>query len=229
MSKDVCKKLLKFLLVFVVYIFYGKILGTILSWIGITGVLMSFITDLLFLVGIVWFYKDNLKYDLEKYKKYTLKEKLKITFKYLALILLIFIFMGILTEIFVPEAANVGTENNQMITSMFNISLLYTLFKTLIFATIAEEIVFREAIGEAVTNKKLLVIISGLIYSVMNIIYGDLSQGFVWLDFLQYFLFYIILSIAYIKYDNNIFIPISIKFIYNLFQAIMLIVVSVAR
>lgn len=229
MEKNIWQKLLKFILVLVIYIFYGNIIGSVLSLVGITGVLSSFLSDLLFFIGIVWFYKDNLKQDFEKYKQYSWKEKLKIVLQALGFIFIVFILMGLLTEIFVPDAANVGTENNQMITSMFGTSLIYTLFKTLIFATIAEELVFREAMSEIVTNKKLLVIISSLIYALMNIIYSDLTGQFLWLDFLQYFLFYIILSIAYVKKDNNIFVPISIKFLYNLFQAILLIVMSVVK
>ena len=229
MNKDIWKNLLKFLIVFIIYIFYGKLFGLILSLIGIGGLLASFIMDLLFFIGIIWFYRKNLKEDFREYKKYTWKKILKIILGNFGLILLVFMIMGMLTEIFVPEAANIATENNQMITSLFNASLLYTLFKTLIFATIAEELVFREAISEAVTNKKVLVIISSSIYALMNIIYVDLSHQFIWMDFLQYFLFYMILSLSYVKHNNNIFVPISIKFLYNLFQIILLIVVSVAK
>ena len=218
MHKDIWQKLLKFIIVLVIYIFFGKIVGELISY---------FLADLLFFIGIIWFYRDNLKRDFENYKKYSGKEKLKICLKSLGLIILVFIFMGLLTEVFVPDAANIGTENNQIITSLFNTSLFYMLFKTLIFATVAEELVFREAMSEIITNKKLLVIISSLIYALMNIIYVDLTGNFLWLDFLQYFLFYIILSIAYVKYNNNIFVPISIKFLYNLFQVIILIVMSV--
>lgn len=227
MNKDIWQKFIKFILILIIYIFYGKIIGSIFSLIGINGIFSSFFSDIIFFIGIVWFYKDNLKQDYKKYREYTLKEKGKILFKNLGLVFLVFLFMGILTEIFLPDAANVGTENNQMITSLFGTSLLYTLFKTLIFATIAEELVFREAMSEIVTNKKLLVIISSFIYAVMNVIYGDLTNTFLWLDFVQYFLFYIILSMAYVKYDYNIFVPISIKFIYNLFQTILLVLISI--
>ena len=229
MSKDIWQKLLKFVLVLIIYMFYGKIVGTALSWIGISGILASFLTDLLFFIGIVWLYRNNLKQDFEKYKDYSWKKKLKTILGSIGLILVVFILMGILTEIFVPDAANVSTENNQMLTSLFDTSMLYMLFKTLIFATIAEELVFREAISEAITNKTLLVIISSSIYALMNVIYGDLSGQFLWLDVLQYFLFYMILSLAYVKSDNNIFVPISIKFVYNFIQVVLLIVESVIR
>lgn len=229
MSKAIWQKLLKFVFVLVIYIFYGKIIGTLLSWIGIKGVLSLFLTDILFFCGIVWLYRKNLRQDFEKYKSYSWKIKLKSILGSIGLILLVFILMGVLTEIFVPAAANVSTENNQMLTSLFDTSVLYLLFKTLIFATVAEELVFREAISETVTNKVLLVVISSFIYALMNVIYGDLNGQFLWLDVLQYFLFYMILSIAYVKHDNNIFVPISIKFFYNLFQLILLIVKSVVR
>ena len=76
-------------------------------------------------------------------------------------------------------------------------------------------------------TRYIYMLISSFIYAVMNVIYGDLTNTFLWLDFVQYFLFYIILSMAYVKYDYNIFVPISIKFIYNLFQTILLVLISI--
>lgn len=222
-------KILKTLLVFIIYLSYSKILEVFFSFIGITGIVVNLIGDILFLIGVVYFYKDNLKEDYQKWKDTPFKKKILSILGYVGCIFILGIVMGMIMEIFIPEAATGTTDNAQAISNLFNTSFIYTLFKTLIFASIAEELVFKESIHDIVKNKILFVIVSSFIYATLNIIYGNLNNPFLWLDFIQFFLISLILSIAYVRSNDNIFMAIFVKFVYNLIPTILLILMSVVK
>jgi len=122
----------------------------------------------------------------------------------------------------VPVISNTTDENSNAIDNLFGISTIYTLFKTLVFATIAEELLFKKSIHECISNKIIFIIVSGLIYSTLNIVFSILTFEFLFIDFLPYFLFSTVLSIAYLNNDNNIIVVILIKFFYNLIPTILL-------
>lgn len=222
-------KILKTILIFIIYLSYSKILEILLSLIGMSGILINLIGDILFLAGILYFYKDNLKDDYQKWKEISFKKKALSILGYVGCIFLLNIIMGMVTQIFIPEAADSTTGNASAISNLFNTSFIYTLFKTLLFASIAEEIVFKESIHDIVNNKILFVMISSFIYAMLNIIYGDLNNPFLWLDFMQFFLLSLVLSIAYTRSNNNIFMVIFVKFIYNLIPTILLILTSLVK
>ena len=105
--------------------------------------------------------------------------------------------------------------------TLSNSSLLYAMFKTLIFAVIAEELLFKKSIRDLITNNILFIMISSSIYAFMNIAYTELS--FIsFITFIRCFIFSGILSYIYIKNDDNIFIVMLVKFFYNLIPLLLL-------
>ena len=186
--------------------------------IGLTDSIMQmFIADLLFLIGIVLVYKDSIKQGFLDFKNnYKTSKKITVVLKWTVIIFVVNMLMGMLTELFFPNAVAGGDDNANAIYSLFDISSIYTIFKTMIFAVIAEELVFKKTIRDVFKNNILFVIISGLIYVMMNFAYTDLTQSYIWMDMLGYFMFAVITSIAYIKNNDNIFIVMMIKFLYNL-------------
>ncbi len=228
MSKNSINSFIKFLIIFICYLSYSKLFEVLFSLVGLSGLLINFISDLLFSVLIVFLYKNNIKKDFVNLKSnYNLKKILKIVIKYLLIIFGIGIIFGFINSVINSNEIMLITENTLQVNMLFNSSLLYSLFKALIFGVIIEEIVFREAIEEVISNKKIFVVVSSLIYASMNIIFGSLESNLLWLNFLQYFAFYFVLSLSYVKNDNNIFIPIVIKFIYNLIPTVITIVLMV--
>ncbi len=218
LSKNNINVLLKTIIVFIVYLFYTKFISAFFNMIGLTDSIMQmFIADLLFLIGIVLVYKDSIKQGFLDFKNnYKTSKKITVVLKWTVIIFVVNMLMGMLTELFFPNAVAGGDDNANAIYSLFDISSIYTIFKTMIFAVIAEELVFKKAIRDVFKNNILFVIISGLIYVMMNFAYTDLTQSYIWMDMLGYFMFAVITSIAYIKNNDNIFIVMMIKFLYNL-------------
>ena len=132
------------------------------------------------------------------------------------------IIMGILTELFYSNIAAGVDENAMAVTQLFDASFMYSLFKTLIFAPIAEELLFKEAIRDVVKNNIAFILISSSIYTAMNFMYA--STDILLLDLIKYFMFSVILSLAYIKNNDNIVVVIFIKFFYNLLLTLLLII-----
>ena len=63
-------KLIKTLLVFISYLLYSNVISVVFSTFKVTNTTMiSFLADLIFLVCIIFVYKDNLKNDFENLKK----------------------------------------------------------------------------------------------------------------------------------------------------------------
>ena len=229
MNNENKKTLLKTILIFIIYIFYTNIATKIFSIFGITNdITIMFSADILFLIIIVSIYFKKLKQDFIDFNKnYDLKQKIWIIIKYVVLIFIINFLMGIITQILIPSEAFKTDANANQIGNLFELSTFYTLFKTLIFASFAEELLFRESIHEVVKNKRAFVIISATIYTAVNIIYNINGNGYIWIDFIAYLLDYLILSYAYLKNNNNIFIIILIKLFFNIIPTLLLILQTV--
>ena len=213
--KNLVKTLLTFITYFSLYILINNVFKTNET------IINSFISDILFLIFIIIMYFNDIKDDFNNLRKESIKKTIKIILKNVLFIFLLNIVMGIVTQIFIPNANNID-QNATQIVNLFDISLIYTLFKTLFFASIAEELMFRKSINKIINNKVIFVVVSSLIYSIINIMYTDFSSDFVLFDFLSYFLLSIILSVAYVRNNNNIFYIIGMKFIYNLIPTIIL-------
>lgn len=225
LNKKNINTLLNAVIIFVFYLFYTQVLSKILGLMSITdSVTQMFISDLIFLLGIIVFYKNQIKSSFNIFiRDYKLTKKITIILKWVVVIFVINILMGMVTEFFFPEIASVMDDNSGAIYNLFSISSIYTIFKTMIFAVVAEELVFKQTVRNIFTNNVVFVIVSSLIYVIMNFAYADLNQPGIFIDMLGYLMFSIVTSIAYIKNDDNIFVVMLIKFFYNLLPLIILI------
>lgn len=210
-------KLIKMFLVFFVYFFYTMYAGTVLNAVGITNdVITNFIADILFMLFVIFMYRHNLAEDIKKFKKYSVKKVIGTIIMWVFLIFVFNILCGVITDFIAPGFSTSGDENTAAVYNLYNISTWYTIFKTMIFGTLAEEILYRESIRDNVKNNILFVIISSVVYTFLNIIFAGITEGFVLASILLYLLPAIFLSIAYIRNDNNILLLSLIKFCYNL-------------
>lgn len=216
-------KLIKTLLVFISYLLYSNVISVVFSTFKITNTTMiSFFADLIFLICIVFVYKENLKDDFENLKNYYKISKIvKTVIMWVVIIFVFNILMGALTEIIYPNPNMLFDDNTNAMRSMFKISMPYSLFKTMIFAVIAEELLYRESISDVVKNKYLFILVSSIIYTLLNFIFIGFNYKTIFVDILTYFLPALLLSTAYIKNNNNIIILMLIKFAYNLIPTIM--------
>lgn len=210
------KKLLNAILIFLVYFVYTSLVSVVLNLVGISeDIIIIFIADLLFFLGIVSFYKDDIKTCFLKFRKeFTLKDKILLILKWVIVLFIINIIGGVVTELLNPDLANTQDSNTSSLFSLASISSVYTIFKTILFAPIAEELVFRKTIRTVISNNIIFIIVSSLIYALMNIVYADINL-LAFLNLIPYFILSCVLSFVYTKYDN-IIITMIIKFCYNL-------------
>lgn len=209
-------KIIKMLITFICYFAYFKVVSIICTTLGLKNdVLVSFIADFIFLIGIIFAYKNNLKNDFKKLKKnYKVSRIIKVVLLGALVIFVFNFFMGAVTELLFPNLE--VDSNTESITNLQSISLVYTIFKTMIFAVIAEELLYRETIGDIIDNKALFIIISSVVYTIMNFIFVGIDSNLVFFHFIIYFLPALIFSTIYIKNDKNIIILMLIKFTYQI-------------
>lgn len=214
-------KLIKTLLIFIGYVFFTNILGLILKLVGINNnITTMFISDLIYTLIVIKAYKSDLQKEFNEYKKQ--KSKLKNILIWVLILFGINILFSLILKLMIPQLNSLDN-NSESIVQLFEISTIYTFFKTLLYAPVIEELVFKKSIRDIINNDIAFVLISSSIYTIMNFIYTSSIPEYMYFDIIQYFTFSSILSIAYIKNKNIIPIMI-IKFIYNLIPTILLII-----
>lgn len=217
------KPLLKLILIYLVYFVYTTIITSVLKIFGISNeIVLVFIADLVFFIGITILYKNDLKDGYNKFvKKYSFSKKILFVLKWVAILFGINIIGGIITELLIPNLLEDG--NTTSIYSFASISTVYTVFKTLVFAPIAEELVFKKTIRELISNNIIFIITSSLVYALMNIMYTDITLLTI-IDMISYFMFSCVLSYIYVKNDDNIVMSMIIKLFYNLIPLVLMII-----
>lgn len=216
MSIEKQNKIIKMLITFICYLAYFRLTSIICSAVGLKNdIVISFIADLIFLIGIVFAYKNNLKSDYKRLKKdYKISKIIKVVLLGALVIFVFNLLMGALTELIFPNLS--VDSNTESITNLKSISLVYTIFKTMIFAVIAEELLYRETISDVIDNKVVFILVSSTIYTVMNFIFVGIDPKLIFFHFFIYFLPAIIFSTIYVKNHNNIIILMFIKFTYQI-------------
>lgn len=210
------EKFIKATLILFSYLFYTQIFSYFLNAFGVNDIVtVSFVADLIFLFGIVCLYRKNMKKGFFEFfdKKNVRKNVFKI-FKYVLLMYCSLLALIIIGELLFPGVQYNG-ENTTALYDLLTLSAIYTIFKTMIFAVIAEELVFKKSIRNIINNKILFVLVSALIYAIMNVMYSSGSY-ITFYDFLTYFILASVTAYAYVKNNDNIFLVMVIKFIYNL-------------
>ena len=214
-------KLIKTLLIFIGYFFLTNVLGIILKFIGINNnIITMFISDLIYSLIVINVYKSDLQREFNEYKKQ--KSKFKNILIWVLILFGINILFSLILKTIILQLNNLDN-NSESIIQLFELSTIYTFFKTLLYAPIVEELIFKKSIRDIINNNVAFVLISSSIYTIMNFIYTSNIPEYIWFDIIQYFTFSSILSIAYIK-NKNIIPVMIIKFIYNLIPTILLII-----
>ena len=222
MKKVVTKEMLKGITLYLIYFAYTLVATNLINNLHISNVSYIMLpADFIFLVFTIMLYKDNLRKDYISIKKKGLLKLLGKVLLGLFLLILSKGLMGMITDILYTDLPT--DTNTSAIVDLFNNSFFYAFFKTLIFAPIAEEILFRESLRPFVKSNILFIIISALIYTLMNFIFSS-TGSFILIDLLIYLVPALVLSYIYINNDNNIIIVMIIKFIMQFIPCIMLIV-----
>lgn len=213
MLEKLNNSMIRAVVLYLVYFLYTVVASSLVSALNVANtayVMMP--ADILFAVFAVFMYRKGLKECVQKLKK---KKVLKIIGSVVIGVGAIFalnIIMGAVTDIFFPEYA-VDSNTGAML-DLLKQSPVYAFFKVLIFAPVAEEILFRESISSCVKNDVLFIFLSAIIYTGMNFVFS--TDALTFLDLLIYFLPAVLFSFLYVKNDRNIIVIMIIKFIMNL-------------
>ena len=213
MLEKLNNSMIRAVVLYLVYFLYTVVASSLVPALNVANtayVMMP--ADILFAVFAVFMYRKGLKECVQKLKK---KKVLKIIGSVVIGVVAIFalnIIMGAVTDIFFPEYA-VDSNTGAML-DLLKQSPVYAFFKVLIFAPVAEEILFRESISSCVKNNVLFIFLSAIIYTGMNFVFS--TDALTFLDLLIYFLPAVLFSFLYVKNDRNIIVIMLIKFIMNL-------------
>ena len=219
MLEKLNNSMIRAVVLYLVYFLYTVVASSLVSALNVANtayVMMP--ADILFAVFAVFMYRKGLKECVQKLKK---KKVLKIIGSVAIGVVAIFalnIIMGAVTDIFFPEYA-VDSNTGAML-DLLKQSPVYAFFKVLIFAPVAEEILFRESISSCVKNNVLFIFLSAIIYTGMNFVFS--TDALTFLDLLIYFLPAVLFSFLYVKNDRNIIIIMIIKFIMQFVPFIIL-------
>lgn len=210
--------LLKTVSMFLLYFIYTYFVGMVMTNIGIKDTTIGmFVADAVFLVVIVWVYARNIKEDFKRLKKDFSPGKLvKTVLLWVVIMFAVNFIMNMLSPTLTTD------ENTTAIYNLATISLIYTIFKTMIFTTIAEELLFRESLSEVIDNNVIFIIVSALIYTIMNFIFTGEVTGNIFVYMLLYLVPGLLFSYVYTKHDRNILLIMLIKFCYNLIPLVLL-------
>ena len=206
-SNVLLKAVVTYLLYFI-YMQYGSLLGNLVPFLPIHVVLLFL--DVLFLIFILCLYHKNLKEDWNQFVKdgkWTHKLKV-IGLGFLSLLLLNFL-LSMVVEIF-----HIGDIVDQNTASIQNMPLYYADFKTMIFGVVAEEILFRESLGDVIENKWIYLLGSSIIYTAMNFVFTMSNVSI--MQILGYFLPALLFGHIYIKTERNIIYVMMVKFVYHI-------------
>lgn len=220
--KELIHNIQKSLIIILIYFLYNQVFGSVISSLFridiSTNWIISMVLDLLFLVFCVCAYNDEINIDFKELK-YKYKEKILTIIKYVGLTFLITFICAIVGGA-IEDIFHV-TFDLQNDVSVHNLNVVYRIFRTLIFASIAETIVYNQTIKKMTeSNKMLYVLVTCIFYALMNVIYQPI-HGFIDLYII---IFYIARILPYcflhIKSENIVMIMIM-KFIYNLIVLIV--------
>ena len=215
-------ELCKVFIIFLIYLVYNSGFHMIFDMLHIdNGIITMFTGDVLFLAGMLMLYRSDLKESLNQLDG----SKRKFIGKVILGVVLLFavnMIVGMIVELLVPSNT-ISDDNTTSIYNLSQISFAYTLFKTMVFGVVAEELLFKQSLRKAITNNVLFVISSSFIYAVMNVIYGDLNSPYLLTDMLSYFVVSATLATIYVKNNDNIVLVMFIKFFYNLLPMCILI------
>lgn len=213
-NKDFEKKLLQGISIIFVYFFTSLIEPYFLLLIDKTNTIIKEIFlityEIIQISIIVIIVKEKLKKDIDDFK---LNYKIYFTqyFKYHLIAIFIMTISNLLISIINPN--NISS-NEIAIRTIIKEMPLYIYISSIIIGPIMEEMVFRLGIKNIITNKKLFIITSGLVFGLLHVI-GDINNPIN----LLYIIPYSIPGIAFayiLSKTDNILVPTSFHILHNL-------------
>ena len=209
------KEIIKFILIFLLYLLYSDIIIIILTKLEVNikalpnnlKIAIMFLINLSLMIMLFIFYSKSIKENL-KDLKLNFKSYIKDNFKYYVIGLLIMIISNIIISFFVEG----NSTNETLIREYINIMPIYMIFSSCIYAPFAEEMVFRKSLRNCFNNKVLYILLSGLIFGSMHLLSASNLVELVFL--IPYSSLGCVFAYMYYK-TNNIFVPMTFHMVHN--------------
>ncbi len=209
------KEIIKFILIFLLYLLYSDIIIIILTELGVNikvlpnnlKIAIMFLINLSLMIMLFIFYSKSIKENL-KDLKLNFKSYIKDNFKYYVIGLLIMIISNIIISFFVEG----NSTNETLIREYINIMPIYMIFSSCIYAPFTEEMVFRKSLRNCFNNKVLYILLSGLIFGSMHLLSASNLIELVFL--IPYSSLGCVFAYMYYK-TNNIFVPMTFHMVHN--------------
>ena len=209
------KEIIKFILIFLLYLLYSDIVIIILTELGVNikvlpnnlKIAIMFLINLSLMIMLFIFYSKSIKENL-KDLKFNFKSYIKDNFKYYVIGLLIMIISNIIISFFVEG----NSTNETLIREYINIMPIYMIFSSCIYAPFTEEMVFRKSLRNCFNNKVLYILLSGLIFGSMHLLSASNLIELVFL--IPYSSLGCVFAYMYYK-TNNIFVPMTFHMVHN--------------
>lgn len=217
------KTIIKNSLIFLSYFFYQLLVFFVVSLFNVNVKNFSFvqkniylfITDLIYLIILIYLYRDELKSDLSKFKK----NGDKLITKYFPIYLLGVFLMGISNMIVSSITKMEISSNEETVRTLIKFYPVYMIFSSVIYAPIVEELVFRKSIRKIFDDKVVFVLTSGFLFGLVHVIGGNTSSNELLMG-IPYIVMGIDLAYIYYKSDN-IF---TTMFIHSMHNFILLLI-----
>lgn len=209
------KEIIKFILIFLLYLLYSDIIIIILTKLGVNikalpnnlKIAIMFLINLSLMIMLFIFYSKSIKENL-KDLKLNFKSYIKDNFKYYVIGLLIMIISNIIISFFVEG----NSTNETLIREYINIMPIYMIFSSCIYAPFTEEMVFRKSLRNCFNNNVLYILLSGLIFGSMHLLSASNLVELVFL--IPYSSLGCVFAYMYYK-TNNIFVPMTFHMVHN--------------
>lgn len=133
----------------------------------ILKVVCLFIFDLLFIVFLVYIFRKDLYKNFKDYFNKNIFKNIKISFDYWIVGLIIMVISNLVIAILTNGTL---ADNEESVRSLIDKVPLYMAFQVMVYAPLTEELIFRKSISDAIDNKILFIIISGLVFGGLHVI-----------------------------------------------------------
>lgn len=178
-------------------------------------VLYLTISELLLAFGLFLIYKDSVIHDFKEFKK-DINGNLELSFRYWVVGYSIMIISNLFITLILNQTI---AGNEELVRDYISASPLLMALSTVIFAPFNEELTFRKSIREAISNKWIYVLISGLVFGGLHII-SYISSPMDLIYLIPYSSLGFAFALLYYK-TNNIFNSISMHMMHNLLSIIV--------
>lgn len=205
------------IIIFLLYYFFPYILDFLIeiSNIDLSNfsapviIILLILMELIPVLFLVIIYRKDLKKEFKIHKE-TIKDNFD---NYIRLWLLALILMTISNTIIQLFTGSDISNNEQAVRDIASLLPIYSLFSTCICAPIGEELAYRKTIGNIFPNRKLAIVMSGLIFGLAHVL-GTYTGLIDFLYVIPYGLFGAVFMYMYLN-SKTICSTMTIHFLHN--------------